>query len=337
MKDDNEKALVPQQVLALTKINAIEVSATVERLYSGMDTAADAIIATASSNELSRATDALLGVQTQVSAMKPTRGRIGKWLSSITKDVVAFTDHRIKHLQGVKVLLEERQAEYKLRRDALRTGYETVCGHRDEMLVIVDDMENMASQLVSEIEILRYYQSNFDKDEDTSSQVTADVIGAITVRQSVLADLQGAKVVMEGLIVDAELSVRDREALYLKFGSLIPIVDTLNKRQLANLISRGPSRKATETIKKATKDLRELTIAVSGETRKNAIAAAEAANSPILDEVTLEKVTENIVETCNEIRAIISESVATRDNVTKKAQDSSQKIKNRLIAFREGK
>ena len=203
------------------------------------------------------------------------------------------------------------------------------------MLVISKNMGEAAGKLASEIKTIQGFKENADVDIDSS--IIADASAAISVRQSVLADLQGAKVVMEGLIVDAELSIGDRQALYLKFGSLIPIVDTLNKRQLANLISRGPSRKATETIKKATDDLRKLTITVSEETRSNAVAAAAAANTPILDEQTLEKVTENIIATCDEVRTIINESVSVRDGVTKKAIESSVIIKGRLLAFMQGK
>lgn len=329
------KELVPQGILDLMSVGPIEVSTIVEKLYGEMDTAADAIIDTADTDDLSKATDALIGVQTQVSAMKPAKSRIGKWLSRKTQDVVAFTERRIKHLQGIKVLLEERQAEYKLRRDALKDGYETVCAHRDEMLSISENMERAAEQLELEISDLQTFQANFN--DGTESRTISSVTSAITVRQNVLADLQGAQVVMEGLIVDAELSVRDRESLYLKFGSLIPIVDTLNKRQLANLISRGPSRRATETIKQATEDLRELTVAVSEETRSNAVAAAEASNSPILDEATLEKVTDNIVASCDEVRSIIDGSVEVRERVTKKAKESSQKIKGRMLDFKQGK
>ena len=327
MNENSKLTVVSDDIQALLVVTGVEISNSVEILYEKMKKSSDAILECTKINELMGASEHLSGLKNhlkelQTSSLLPIP--FVNWVQKSWRTSEIAIKGMIKRRQTIKATLEEKKAQYEIKRKALMSDIEKIRENCKETIVTSTKIEEAICKFNFEISLL---SKQLGTEIELSEEEIKKIRYGIRVREVAVADLSGNKVINESSAIILATQIEEREALFTKMGSIRPSLDALLSQQLVALITQAPVRAALREIQETADVIRELAIENSLMAKQDAVLTAKIVGDPIIDAETINKVTENIVAMIEETKLEIDKSVVKQRGIIEAAKIASQKLK----------
>lgn len=332
--EDEILAQVEQRTLdEIIGITLQERVAGIEAIYAQVKEAANKLLGSNDASVLGDASGILVVIGGKMQELKQSANPFFTWLRSLMRNTSWYVQKEIKLRQSIKTILEENNTHYRMKRDALLRNLSDIEDSGKAAQDANVRMDIAMAQLTHDIDVLEKAQKAGGLEQETAQTVQA----AVQYMRTLKSDLAGAKVVNENSIIDTYMQLTNRQQLYIRIGSILPILDSLTRQQLANLISRKPLREAAESIEMAKKSLSSLVKQTSDQMVADSTKTAELINVPLVDDKTIREVSDNVIKMCDGVRTIVDGAKDQHEQYQKIAKEAYEKMDNRLEEFHQGK
>lgn len=309
-----------------------QVVSEVESLYAEVNQSARNIIGSAGVSALGEASGLLVVMDGKLQKLKTSENLFAKWFHEKLRMTKTFIKMEIKKRQSIKTALEESSAYYRTKRDALLQNIDEIKAGGLAAMQTDGKIDVAIEQLKSDIAVLEAALRDGELgDGDRPRQINT----ALMSRRTLLGDLAGAKVINKESVVDMYMQLSEREQLYIRIGSILPVLDTLTSQQLARLISRIPIRSAADAIETARKSLNALIRQSSEHMLEDSLNTAEIVNAPLVDDDIINLVVTNIGKMIDGCRSIIDDAKTANQRLLVTARQASDDIDAKMRAFQQ--
>jgi len=281
--------------------------------------ASDSLLAAAKVGEVENASILLTGMVKELEKMKtPPAGFIGRFIA----DTKWGIRQKLLARKAVRTVLEEMKADFERSRDKLRANIVLV----EELAAASRTTASGLQETIHDMEKEKTELEVFYTTLDAVSDERRNASTALRRYEKSIADAKGLLFLHQTTAAQLSVQIQERETLYSTMSSLGPQLDVLLKQQLAQLVSQAEVRAATKKMQALRDGVRAVAVENARQTREDAVAVAKVANEPIIDEATIQKLSDELIGMASDVKAAVKAAIENGQRAGQAAEEQAKRI-----------
>ena len=306
---------------ALTLINESSLKLS-DRLAPHSDAvrkASDNLLAAAKVGEVENAGTLLTGMVKELEKIKaPPPGFIGR----LVGDTKWGIRQKLLARTAIRTVLEEMKTDFERSRDKLRSNILLV----EELAAASRTTAAALQETIGKMEKEKTEVESFYATLEPGSEERGNAGAALRRYEKSIADAKGLLFLHQTTAAQLGIQIEERETLYSAMSSLGPQLDVLLKQQLAQLVSQAEVRTATKQMQALRDGVRAVAVENARQAREDAVAVAKIANEPIIDEATIQKLSDELIGMATDVKAAVSAAIENGRRAGQAAEEQAKRI-----------